>query len=152
MQTQAIIPVLKFFGRNKSIMDLGSIAAQLGMHPDNVRLLVMDAEIHGKVIAALADFQIIQLLQWGERLGVIHKGTEFEILPVQGEFTICEDQPATAEFIAYAKNHLAQKIGAELHKQGLISFDVLAWQQVQQKNPHGRDWQVKAKLQALKEK
>jgi hypothetical protein len=154
MQTQAIIPVLKFIGYNKGLFDLGSIAAQLGMFPDHVRMIVTDAEVFGSTGFKLQDFQIMKLLEMGERLGVIHKGTEFEVVPVQAEITIHEQQPPTEDFLnTYIKPRLAEAMGLEMLKRGLIDFKVIPWQQVTQKMPgFDRDWQLKAALKALKEK
>jgi hypothetical protein len=151
MQTSSIIPVLAFLGRNKSFIDLGNVAAVLGMFPDHLRVLVMDAEMKHPISLKIHDWQIRELLKIGERLGVIHAGTEFEIVPVQGEFNVHEQQQPTEDFLAYSKEHLAQKLGSHLLDNGLISFEVIPWQQVKQKNEWDRCWQLKASLKSLKE-
>jgi hypothetical protein len=152
MRTQVIIPVLAFIGRNKAVFDLHNLAAIIKMGPDKLRLLIMDAEMNQPLSMDLHDFQIIELLKLGERLGVIHKGTEFEVLPVRGEMRVYEEQKPTEEFLAYAKRKIAEKIGVHMIEKGIITFDIIPHQHVKQRDPIDRHWQIEGKLQALKEK
>jgi hypothetical protein len=153
MKMQAIIPVLNFINKNRVLMNLDVIAAKLRLHITVIQGILIDAELGPHIGYKLEDWQVATLLDMGVQLGVIHGGTEYEIVPVQAEITMHESyKPENAEIMETAKRVLAEKIGFYLVENNLIGFETIPSHFVQQRNVWDHDWKLNAKIKVLKEK
>jgi hypothetical protein len=145
MKINAVIPVLKFISLNRRYFSLERLALTLGINQHEFQTWVCYAEIDRFFSIDIPDAEFLAIKQLGTDLGILHSGTDFEIVPLQGLVNVSGGLDAgQVDVMKMAERSVVESISRELKP--FIKFE--------QYGPFHSlgDWKLNGKLLLLKQK